>query len=349
MKFLNYTLKYFAILAFILPVNSFAQCGTPISNTNSFTTFSGERILGQTFTAECSSDLSSITVRSNSVLTTIPNVTLKIWDYRGLLLGWEEIYTQSGIVLNGLNTNTEILISGSADIDDGHTYAFTLEHASINLELRGELAGNYLEGRSILDNFVSTDLLSLNDLYFEIEATSLLPVEFASFDNVIKNNFVYLEWSTKSEKDNLGFEIQKSNNGSDWSSLAFQEGARNSNDLQFYEFVDRQPIPGKNYYRLKQIDLDGTFEYSTINVADLAYIEEAKIYPNPAVDRISIYIPELYQRRAVRVFNIHGKQVFETEKLEDFNLELDISDLSDGIYTVKSDKIFLGRFIKKRR
>ena len=327
---------------------SFSQCILPLSNESSNTTLNSELVLGQSFVSTCTGDISFITVKSNTPLATISDVTLKLWDF-DVINGWEEFYTQNSITLNGQGATTIIpLTEPDADIEMAQTYYFTLHHASIDLDLEARDVGTFLNGYAVKDNLVPTDGLSLNDLYFKIEAVGALPVELTSFIVSPTENRVVLNWDTKSETNNAGFEIEKSFDGQEWQTIGSVTGYGDSSTPVSYSFTDRTPNPGKNYYRLKQIDYSGTFMYSSVQVARLDYIEEAKIYPNPATDLVSVYIPELYQRRKINVFDIYGKQVFETEEVHQFNKTLDISSLPDGMYLIKAEKVSLGHFIKKK-
>lgn len=94
-----------------------------------------------------------------------------------------------------------------------------------------------------------------------------LPVELTSFNSIVKKNSILLEWTTATELNNYGFEIERKSQNSDWIKIAFVEGSGNSNSPQKYNYSDYDIILGKTLYRLKQIDIDGNYEYSkTIEV-----------------------------------------------------------------------------------
>lgn len=113
------------------------------------------------------------------------------------------------------------------------------------------------------------------------------PVELTSFTGLLSNNQVMLNWSTATETNNYGFEIErKISNTSieDWSKIGFVEGAGNSNSVKNYSFTDKS-ISNRTYvYRLKQLDADGQFEYSQeleiVNDKPGAF-ELSQNYPNP--------------------------------------------------------------------
>jgi len=91
-----------------------------------------------------------------------------------------------------------------------------------------------------------------------------LPVELISFRGKSTLEGTLLTWQTATEKNNEGFEIEHSIDGRTWDNIGFTYGNGTSNELNSYEFIHELPVSGINYYRLKQIDFDGQFEYSHI-------------------------------------------------------------------------------------
>ncbi|HFA51380.1 MAG TPA: VCBS repeat-containing protein, partial [Bacteroidetes bacterium] len=102
--------------------------------------------------------------------------------------------------------------------------------------------------------------LSGNLFYFK--NTTLLPVELAGFNATKKQGEAMLYWQTASEKNNEGFEIQYSINGKNWRRIGFVNGSGDYFGTKDYEYIHQNPQPGINYYRLKQLDFNGHFEYS---------------------------------------------------------------------------------------
>ncbi len=128
---------------------------------------------------------------------------------------------------------------------------------------------------------------------------SLLPVELVSFEASLYENqqIVLLEWTTATEINNEGFLVQRSDDGVDFYDLGFVEGNGNSSALIHYNFFDNQ-IFRSSYYRLKQMDFDGKFEYSpTVFLSLVTDGEEAiAINPNPVVERVMVsgMVNEIY-------------------------------------------------------
>ena len=112
-----------------------------------------------------------------------------------------------------------------------------------------------------------------------------LPVSLINFSATPKDNAILLRWSTASEFNNLGFELQRSIDGNNgWSAIAFVNGAGNSNSTINYSYADENLSASRYYYRLKQIDIDQRFAYSPIVSAELdgkGAFELQQNYPNP--------------------------------------------------------------------
>ncbi len=129
----------------------------------------------------------------------------------------------------------------------------------------------------------------------EVVPTAALPVELLEFkatvNSALKN--VDLLWVTASEINNDYFVIERSTNASDWIPLDSVNGAGNSNAMLSYHYPDKNPYSGTSYYRLKQIDFDGTISYSnieSIEVVNFEGLEIISLFPNPSNGEVSISV-----------------------------------------------------------
>jgi len=166
---------------------------------------------------------------------------------------------------------------------------------------------------------------------------SALPVELTSFTGEVSTQSVILKWNTASELNNLGFEVQKSQNARDWKIIDFVEGRGTTNDLNKYQHKDSNPYSGINYYRLKQIDFDGAFEFSKIIAIEYNGKNEIiKVYPNPSNRIVNIQVDNpLSQRMEIRVVDNLGRTVWESGLIEDalsWSKEMEIK--RNGIYFI---------------
>ncbi len=173
--------------------------------------------------------------------------------------------------------------------------------------------------------------------------TSVLPVELVSFDAFIKEDAISLQWETAVEINNAGFEIQRSRDGQQFELLGFVEGKGTTFDNQFYSFDDGTISANEiYYYRLKQIDYDGQFEYSDIISGLLKSINQTplgKFYPNPTSGNVSLEYTNTNSKNLVlTVFNDMGEVMTSIKKSPIKGtsvLDINFSSLSTGIYFVK--------------
>jgi len=192
-----------------------------------------------------------------------------------------------------------------------------------------------------INNDATTVLVSWEKIFDAIAANGGLPVELTSFSASVKNSEVTLNWETATEVNNYGFYIERAIGNSDWLALGFVEGHGNSNSPKYYIFSDTNIVQsGKYHYRLKQIDNDGTFEYSnviTVNVSvpDKFFLNQN--YPNPfnPQTRIDYTLPE-QQNVSLRVYNTLGELVKElvneVKEAGSYTVTFNASNLPSGIY-----------------
>jgi hypothetical protein len=111
---------------------------------------------------------------------------------------------------------------------------------------------------------------------------TVTPVELMAFTGTVDGSSVTLSWRTASETNNSGFEVQKSTDGSSFTAIGFVKGAGTTQSQHEYSYTDR--MEGRSWYRLKQVDYDGTYEYSQVvafSPASALQFDLAKNYPNP--------------------------------------------------------------------
>ncbi len=180
-----------------------------------------------------------------------------------------------------------------------------------------------------------------------------LPVELQRLSASVNHNAVTLNWETSTEVNNFGFEIERrktndkkshsSTVNSNWEKLGFVEGHGNSNSLKNYSFKDEKISSGKYYYRLKQIDNDGSSKYSNeievvVNVPLRFALKQN--YPNPfnPLTVISYQLPA-DSHVLLKVYNVLGEEVRtlvnENKKAGAYTFSFEVSGLSSGVYIYK--------------
>jgi Domain of unknown function (DUF4082)/Secretion system C-terminal sorting domain len=140
-----------------------------------------------------------------------------------------------------------------------------------------------------------------------------LPVVLAGFRAITTNNDVLLNWKTESENNNKGFEIQRSNNGTDWYAVSFVNGAGESPAARNYNYTDKGLAPGLYYYRLKQVDNDGKFKNSPVVTATVSGKGRIVLFqnaPNPfrSTATIRFDLPTA-QKVRLSILDILGREV----------------------------------------
>lgn len=172
-------------------------------------------------------------------------------------------------------------------------------------------------------------------------STTYLPIELVNFNAIQEDErSVKLEWQTASEINNDFFTIERSINAIDWEIVKTIDGAGNSNTLINYSAIDNKPFMGLSYYRLKQTDFDGHFEYSAIKSVDFKELltESVEIYPNPTDNKIQV-IGSANELSEVHIFNLLGQDVsnFTTiNRINESKITIDLSQLAKGVYYVKT-------------
>lgn len=178
-----------------------------------------------------------------------------------------------------------------------------------------------------------------------VEGTINLPVEWVTFMAKSTQSEILLSWVTATEFNNDGFEVQWSiSNGFNslerWQTLDFIKGAGTAFDTRTYYFKHKNPRPGSNYYRLKQMDYDGSYKYSSVVSVDLTnhHLSNLKIFPNPVQNnQFTLYLPEIDMEQAtLEIFNTVG-QLVQTEVLTHSETVIRTDNLPTGMYWFSVD------------
>ncbi|MBP7260458.1 MAG: T9SS type A sorting domain-containing protein [Bacteroidia bacterium] len=162
-----------------------------------------------------------------------------------------------------------------------------------------------------------------------------LPVELINFTAHQQRNSVELNWSTATEINNDYFEVERAANITDFTAIGKVNGHGNSIELLHYTFIDNSPLSGISYYRLKQVDFDGTVHYSSIQPINNMQIEIKNVYPNPASEVLNIETSEeMNHLSSITVYNLLGQKVTCNFTYSGNTLHLDVSSMNRGSYTV---------------
>jgi 1,4-alpha-glucan branching enzyme len=149
---------------------------------------------------------------------------------------------------------------------------------------------------------------------------------------------VLLNWSTQNETNNDHFEIERSHDGISFTKIGNVNAASGNGQLH-YSFTDNIPLNGYNYYRIKQVDKEGNYQYSSIqriNLSDL--IKHWSLYPNPAKNATALYALNNYTKAAISISDLNGRIVYKTViNNVNANQQIPVSTqtLGKGVYVIK--------------
>lgn len=192
-------------------------------------------------------------------------------------------------------------------------------------------AGNFVSGDPALSPTINFGTLA-GGPYYSAPLT-VIPVEMVNFAAKPVNNTVKLNWLTASERNNGYFDIERSANGREWSAIGQVKGNGTTAKATNYAFADETPLATVNYYRLKQVDMDGKSSYSpTVSVNFKGNGKQLSVFPNPANDRLNLVSDRFDTEGVVDIYDLSGRLV---QSVKNTNTQLDISRLNAGVYQLR--------------
>ncbi len=251
----------------------------------------------------------------------------------------------------------ELAGEGGAGSVNGHDKVLVDNIATLDGTLKVVLLDGYnppigteftiMEYGSRVGTFTTLDLpggpgswvVSYNATDITIEVIGALPVELTTFTAELENEETLLSWTTASELNNEGFEIQRSMDARSWEKIGWIKGAQNSQLEKQYNYIDRKPEVEMNYYRLKQLDFDGEFEYSDLVNVELRKKGILILIPNPSLHyrELSFTIQQPASEVFLQIYDSRGKEVYREDlgAKSKGNHEVKLQEkFPPGIYTI---------------
>jgi photosystem II stability/assembly factor-like uncharacterized protein len=211
----------------------------------------------------------------------------------------------------------------------------------------------WVEQNSNSPSFLSSVFFVNSDIGFTVGDSGTIlatidggiPVELISFNAFSENNNVTLQWITGSEINNSGFEVernQKSEDGirTEWEKISFINGKGTTSESQTYSFTDKGLVPGYYLYRLKQIDYNGSYEYSEVLEVEMELPDEISLsqnYPNPfnPTTTITFSLPKSINIK-LQVYNLLGEMITELfngfKEAGTHTVEFNATEFNSGLY-----------------
>ncbi len=224
------------------------------------------------------------------------------------------------------------LVTGAGDTSEGVTGDGWVESINVN-------AGDQF--LMLVDNWSSSSQPYTLDWTLTNGASldcTVLPVELLNFFAEKQDNSIVLRWTTATEINNDYFDIEKSENGIEFTKIGTVKGKGNTNTVTKYSFNDNSITSNINYYRLKQYDFNGEYTFSDIISIKTKTEPNISIYPNPVEDIINIEIKSNEDNVVtISINDLSGKEVFSTKNTttKDGNIiPLNIGFLEKGIYLI---------------
>ena len=307
-------------------------------------------------------------------------------------LTFQIVLHSNGKILFYYNNMNATLNSATVGIEnatgtDGLQIAYNAAYVANNLavEISAEpewltidnLSGRIYAGSSVaIIMTMETEGLELGDYSMDMEITTndpqnsfvvvpvtmtvgIVPVELASFNAEVREDQVHLKWTTATELNNRGFEVERKVHSpqstvGNWNKISFIEGKGTTTETAQYSYSDKPETPGKYTYRLKQIDFDGTVSYSNTIEVDVSGPKEYALYqnyPNPfnPSTTIKFALPEKASV-TLTVYNMLGEKVtnlFIGEKEAGYHqISFDAASLPSGIYVYR---LSAGKFLSTKK
>lgn len=259
---------------------------------------------------------------------------------------------RSASIVNVPNVPTVYLVGTSAGLYATETLSgATTTWEGIEVESGGTLGKIGLAVCSDMRHRTTDNKMVLsthgNGLFFLEFPTGALAVELTTFDGKATQAGNLLSWTTSSETNNKGFDIEQSLDGETFEKIGFMTGKETSTQTQYYQFLDKNAETGLTYYRLKSVDEHDSFKYS----ATISILRgddkptQISLYPNPVVRQLTIENGVGF----ATIYSVSG------QKLMEFNIsssseQIDVSDLPKGNYALsilqQNGEIWTEQFVK---
>lgn len=239
--------------------------------------------------------------------------------------------------VNGTSYQPNPQFGAGAQLGSGNFVALNENYNGVTLT---NLLPNTIYYFALIEYNGDTSLSSYQQsAYLTGSNATLVPVKWVDFTALKQDNDVILNWSTASEKNNKGFEVERSYTGRSFAKTDFVKGTGNSNQLNAYKHIDVDPFFAGRviYYRLKQIDFDGKYEYSPIRLVDgnVKMKQDAVlIYPNPNSGIFTVHLNEASYTQ-VALYDVFGKLVKQLPAAN-HTINVDGRGLAKGLYFIKA-------------
>ena len=262
-----------------------------------------------------------ITVKQRPVLSTIPNQTLCFGDNTAA------VTFSSNMALTGFNWTNSNPSIGLAASGTGNIPSFPGSNNNLPTQ-----------SATITVTPINNGCTGTNRTFTYTVNGCSLPVELIHFDGKKIEDFTNnLYWSTASEYNNDFFSLEHSQDLEHFTEIYRTKGSKNSSQQLNYNYTHQNVPKGSNLYRLKQVDLDGSYTYSNmINIINNSEFYQASVYPNPSTNLINIYINNPSGNSYIIIYDALGQLMTNQTltEIKEQKIAIDISSYANGMYYI---------------
>ena len=346
-------MKYFMLLLLLIPFSLFAQSTIDFESVAQDTGWT-------VFANGASQNDTDFAVISNPYMTGMnTSAHVAMYTVKNDADPWSGIYTDvTPFTITAQNAHPTIMVyksvtsrfdlkfegyAGSADHFDSNTVENQWQQLTFDYSAD---IGKTVNRITIIPDFPTARTAGSINYFDNLEfAPPVVPVELTSFNAAAYRNGIELTWNTSTETNNSGFDIERSPDNINFQKIGFVKGFGTSTNSNSYSYLDRN-VGGKFFYRLKQIDFNGSFKYSkTVEVntsKPFAFVLNQN-YPNPfnPSTTISYSIPEK-SFVSIKIYNVLGNVVASLVNNQvdagEHNVQFNAAGLSSGVYfyTIKA-------------
>jgi ligand-binding sensor domain-containing protein len=265
---------------------------------------------------------------------------------------WNQVYAELQMSVNSFAIDGMNIFAGTPDdvllsMDNGVSWTNVGTGLPPRLFLRSKAKCLAVSGTNLLVGTKGNGV-------WRRPLSELVPVELTSFTASANGKEITLNWTTATELNNQGFEVQRKFSSSEFVTVGSVKGKGTTTSPNHYSFVDKLINGGKYFYRLKQVDFSGTFEYSNAIEVEVKTLDKFTLeqnYPNPfnPTTKISWQSP-VNSRQTLKVFDILGNEVatLVDEEMEAgyHSVDFSASELPSGVYFYR---LHVGNFIENKK
>lgn len=194
---------------------------------------------------------------------------------------------------------------------------------------------SYHDGNADAGNVTSAGPIQ-NFSPFTLGSTTVinpLPIELLDFDVKKVGSLVKVDWATSTETNNDYFTVERSTDGANFSAIGTIAGSGNSHSEIHYDFIDKNPVKGTSYYRLRQTDFDGKTEVFDVKSVSFSASSSAIVYPNPNSGSFSIKVNGDSEKKDWFLYNAAGHQVWASKE-EQSDIRVELPNPVPGLYVL---------------